>query len=305
MSAHDGGALDAALDALYGAPFGAFVAERKRLAQELKKAGDVAAAKAISGAPKPPVSAWAINRLWRTHRADVDALFDAGSAVRAATGRDLAAFRASNEVLRSRLTALRALAAEALQAEGNAAAEGTLRRVGTTLAALATSGSFAPEPPGRLTADRDPPGFGELSDLADRFPERLVAPPEEERPAARAPGKVRGEPSPADAAKGARARKARDAERAAREAERRRALASARRDHAAATQQRERSEVEVEARQERAARAQEALDAALEALAQAREAVVAARADEAETMRALRKIEGGEGGGSASLDDED
>ena len=49
-----------------------------------------------------------------------------------------------------------------LQAGGNAATDTTLRRVTTTLSAVAASGGFAPDPPGALSADRDPPGFEAL-----------------------------------------------------------------------------------------------------------------------------------------------
>jgi hypothetical protein len=61
---------------------------------------------------------------------------------------------------------LRGLAAEILRADGHAAAEGTLTRTSTTLQALAAAGSFAPDPPGRLLADRDPPGFESMAGAA-------------------------------------------------------------------------------------------------------------------------------------------
>jgi hypothetical protein len=42
---------------------------------------------------------------------------------------------------------------------GKSASEATLRRVTSTLTALAATGSFDPDPPGALKGDRDPPGF--------------------------------------------------------------------------------------------------------------------------------------------------
>jgi len=57
------------------------------------------------------------------------------------------------------LTALRTLAAARLASGGHGAPESTLRRVTTTLSALAATGGFDPDPPGALVADRDPPGF--------------------------------------------------------------------------------------------------------------------------------------------------
>ena len=50
-----------------------------------------------------------------------------------------------------------------LKDAGHGASDATLRRVATTLAAIAAAGSFAPDPPGALTADRDPPGFEALT----------------------------------------------------------------------------------------------------------------------------------------------
>jgi hypothetical protein len=72
--------LDEALDELYGAPLGEFVAERKRLAQKL--GGD--AAKELTKLKKPNVAAWVLNQLARRERRDVDLLLDAGHRLRQA-----------------------------------------------------------------------------------------------------------------------------------------------------------------------------------------------------------------------------
>src|SRR5689334_16188113 len=53
-----------AAEALYRAPHEAWVAERKRLAAELKAAGDKAGAAQLAKLARPPLSAWVVNQLW-------------------------------------------------------------------------------------------------------------------------------------------------------------------------------------------------------------------------------------------------
>src|SRR5262245_392349 len=77
-------AVDDAAAALYGAPYSGFTEERTRLSKALRAAGDKTAAAAVAKLPRPPMSAWAINRLYRDDRGELDALFDAAS--RAAAG---------------------------------------------------------------------------------------------------------------------------------------------------------------------------------------------------------------------------
>jgi hypothetical protein len=188
-----------AVSALYQAPFGDFVAERKRLANERKAAGDKDAAARIAKLARPPISAWAVNQLWWRERARFDALLKAAAQVKLG---DREAARAHREAL----AALREQAARILQDAGNAASEATLRRVATTLSAIAASGGFDPEPPGALSADRDPPGFEALGFAPSAA--GAVSPPQA---------------SPPDAA----AERAAEAERRRAEAERRRAEAEA------------------------------------------------------------------------------
>jgi len=164
-----------AVAALYQAPFGDFVAERKRLANERKAAGDKDAAARIVKLARPPISAWAVNQLWWRERARFDALLKAAAQVKLG---DREAARGHREAL----AALREQAARILQDAGNAASEATLRRVVTTLSAIAASGGFDPEPPGALSADRDPPGFEALGFA----PSAAVSPPKPPRPDAAA-----------------------------------------------------------------------------------------------------------------------
>jgi len=145
---------DSAVAELYQAPLERFVAERKRLAGELEAAGDKAGAARLAKTTRPPVSAWAVNQLWWNERKAFDELFSTAERLRAvdADAEATAAHRDAISALRSRATKI-------LQDAGKAASEATLRRITSTLTALAATGSFEPEPPGALSGDRDPPGF--------------------------------------------------------------------------------------------------------------------------------------------------
>lgn len=148
-------AYDDAVQTLYQAAFGDFVAERKRLAMELKTQGDKDGAAQLGKLQRPPVSAWVVNQLWWRKRESFEALLALAARV-TASDRDAA------KQHREALAGLRDDAARILQEQGNAATETTLRRVTTTLSAIAAAGGFAPDAPGMLSADRDPPGFEAL-----------------------------------------------------------------------------------------------------------------------------------------------
>jgi hypothetical protein len=152
-------AIERTADALHGGSLRDFANDRKRLATELRQAGNRAAATIVASLPRPTLSAWLVNRLWRQARPEFDALFGAAARIRAG---ELAAVPEQ----RAALARLRSLAAEVLRADGHAAADGTLARTSTTLQALAAAGSFDPDPPGRLLADRDPPGFESMAGLS-------------------------------------------------------------------------------------------------------------------------------------------
>lgn len=137
---------------LYGAALSAFTGERKRLADQLKAAGSKASAAAVGKLPKPSMSAWTVNQLWRREREDMDALMAAGSRVREGDGRGL-------DDQRKLLATLRGKAAAVLESDAHAASPATIQRVATTLQALSALGTWEPDAPGRMVADRDPPGF--------------------------------------------------------------------------------------------------------------------------------------------------
>jgi len=143
---------DQAVQALYHAPHEAFVAERKRLAAELKASGDAAGAQRLAKLARPSISAWAVNQLFWHERATFQKMFESAAELRAGK-------LAAREAHRQAMATLSARARKLLAAGGHAASEGTVRRVEATLAGLAAAGGFAPEPEGALTKDRDPPGF--------------------------------------------------------------------------------------------------------------------------------------------------
>lgn len=161
-------ALDDALAELYQAPLTQFIAERKRLTDDLKAKGDAAAAKQLAGRAKPPVSAWVVNQLWWHARDGLDDLMKSAEKLRKGQ-------LAAGGEHRDAIAKLRKRAASILEDAGHAANEATLRRVTTTLSAIAASGSWDPDPPGALAGDRDPPGFEAVGIPAE--PVAPAAPP--------------------------------------------------------------------------------------------------------------------------------
>jgi len=162
---------DEAISALYQAPHGEFVAERKRLSGELAKGGDKSGASVLAKHTRPSVSAWVVNQLWRRDGAALKSLFASGARVR--TG-DLTAAAAHRQATAQLVTRAAALLGEA----GHSASEATLRKVSANLAALAVAGGFAPDPPGALRNDRDPPGFESMAAAAAREPQPAEPAPE-------------------------------------------------------------------------------------------------------------------------------
>ena len=140
--------LDAAIRELYQAPVEHFVAERKRLAKELDKA----AGKALLAKRRPTISAWAVNQLWWHARDAFDRMMK--------TADELRAGKQVDKQHREAVAALRARASAILEDADHPPTESVLRRVTTTLSALAATGTWEPSQPGALTDDLDPPGFG-------------------------------------------------------------------------------------------------------------------------------------------------
>ena len=166
---------DDAVTALYQASVESFVSERKRLAGELKTAGDKTGAAKLAKLGRPTLSAWAVNQLWWHARDAFEALFETAERIR---GGELAAQGPHREALAN----LRGRAARMLTDAGHNANEATLRRVTTTLSALAAAGGFTPDGPGALAEDREPLGFDVALSLAN-VPARPATPTAKAAPA--------------------------------------------------------------------------------------------------------------------------
>ena len=198
------GSYEEAVRQLYQAPLAEFVAQRKRLATELRAQGDTTAASELGALRRPTTSAWTVNQLYCHARDAFDAMLDAAARVRKG---DLGA----TPEYRETIVALRKRAAGILTGAGLRATDALLHRVATTLGALAAGGGFDPDPPGALATDRDPPGFEAIDPQAPL-----------ERPAPKSHAELR----PAAARDGAAAeRRQAKAAAAAERAERKRAAA--------------------------------------------------------------------------------
>src|SRR5262249_46142536 len=138
-------AYEDAVAALYQSAQESFVSERKRLAAELKAAGDKQGAARLAKLPRPTLSAWAVNQLWWQARSLFEELLSSSERLRRGD-------RTASSLQRTALAGLRARAGTILSEGGHAANDATLRRVATTLSALAAIGGFEPDAPGALGA---------------------------------------------------------------------------------------------------------------------------------------------------------
>ena len=145
-------AYEEAVQAVYRAPLASFVAERHGQTAALRAAGDEAAAAKLAKRPRPTISAWTVNQLYWHARDAFDDMLAAAERVRAGDRTAASDHREAIARLRKRAVAI-------LKEARRGATEATLRRVTTTLAAIAATGGFDPDLPGTLAADRDPPGF--------------------------------------------------------------------------------------------------------------------------------------------------
>jgi hypothetical protein len=164
-------ATKAAIDALFQGPLAEFVNERNRLARALK-ARDRDTAERVRTLAKPSLSAWAVNQAYWNARPAFEAMLDAGEAMRALQQRAMRGEAATGMAeasarLHEAMAPVARAAQEALEQDGHSAAPQLMRRVNTTLKALAAHGRAETAPPaGRLSADVDAPGFDLLAALA-------------------------------------------------------------------------------------------------------------------------------------------
>jgi hypothetical protein len=278
-------------DKLFQVPLTEFTSARNALAAKLKKEGDVAAAERVKTTAKPSVSAWVANQLYWKYRKSFERLIAAGEQFRKAQSAQLsgktADLRAPLEARREALAELTRQASDILRDTGHPPSPDTMRRVTTTLEALATYGEQAGAPlAGRLTGDVAPPGFEALAALVPRGIDRVgqrQAPPRV-IPFTHQKSRTKRKSGDAEDARAA------EAERRAREAEVRRELHEAERALMAARKAARRAEVamkEAAARAKAAEKAKAALEVRFEKLSAAAEAArqdarkVASQAEEA------------------------
>jgi len=223
------------IDNLFQLPLTEFTAARNALAAQLTGAGQAGQAAAVKALPKPPLSAWTVNQLYWRHRKAFDQLRVAGDRLRKAQASQLAGkggeLRGLLEAHRATVAELSTRAATLLRDAGQTATPDLMRRITTTLEALAAYGSQSSAPAaGRLTRDVDPPGFDALAALVPRKggrargtePSRVIPfrQPPEPRPAKKrdAAGKKRQLEQQHKAQRAAAAAALRDAERTLRDA---------------------------------------------------------------------------------------
>ena len=139
----------------------AFVAERKRLAKELRDAGRPEDAKAVADFRKPPPTVLAVNRAARDRpRAAEDASRVAARLVEAQLGNDQKAFAKASDELRVALDLLAEVAVAHVAAPGKRPSEAMRRRVHDLLrSAVATDDSRAALRKGILTEESAATGF--------------------------------------------------------------------------------------------------------------------------------------------------
>ena len=149
-----------------------FVAARDELARRLKREGDAEAAATVNALRRPPLSAWAVNRLARGDGPGLDPLLGAGERLRAAhlaalAGEGADELRAAARAEREAAAGLVEAAMGLLREAGHPATDATRDRVAATLHAAAASPEAADlVRHGRLTTDLDPSGFGSPDDAA-------------------------------------------------------------------------------------------------------------------------------------------
>jgi hypothetical protein len=164
--------LEAELDRLYQVLPNAFVAERNKLARVLRASGDREAAERISRLTRPSPVAWVVNQLHFREPACIDALREAGNALRkaqeSAAGNDeyTASKRTHQQSLRSAMDRVAPLAEEG----GIKATVEVKRRIEATLTLLSAAQDGVDPPPGRMSAELSPLGFDALSEVATTAP---------------------------------------------------------------------------------------------------------------------------------------
>lgn len=150
---------------LYALDPGEFTAARNALVKELRAAGRRDEAAGVAKLRRPPVTAWALNRVARDRPDLLEAVLDAGRGLRAATEQalegDASALRPAQAAERRAVDAVTATASSQLETTGKAGGDTARQRMAATLRAAVVDPTVAePLLAGALDADHEAPGFG-------------------------------------------------------------------------------------------------------------------------------------------------
>lgn len=170
--------MDDRFAALFELPLAEFTAARNALAATVKKEGDAARSKEIKALARPSLSAWVVNKLFRSSGDAFNDLLDAGEKLRGAASSSAGAdeLRAAQKRQAECVAVLRATGERWLKESGQAATPSTMDRVARSLQAISSRGSFAPYQAGCLCADVEPPSFDELAAVVGELPTATRAP---------------------------------------------------------------------------------------------------------------------------------
>src|SRR5690349_13398275 len=150
-------------DRLFAVPLEDFVAERKRIAKELRDGGDRDAAAEVAKLPKPTPPAWALNQLAREEPEAIGAWLDAAEELRDASSHPSAALREAMAGHREATRTLIAFVRDRARPGGKPLSEPMLERVRELLQAATVDPAVADAlRAGRVVeADEQPalPGF--------------------------------------------------------------------------------------------------------------------------------------------------
>ena len=152
---------DSEVAALYRRPLSDFTEARDKLAADLARRGEKAAAKEVKRLRKPTVAAWAVNRVAHMHGDQMVRLFELRERMQEAQdATELRRLAAERRALVGRLVNS---AGEILQREGHAASAATLDKITSTLQAGDSAEERELLLKGRLSRELSPSGFGDFS----------------------------------------------------------------------------------------------------------------------------------------------
>ncbi|MDQ3981786.1 MAG: hypothetical protein M3271_03790, partial [Actinomycetota bacterium] len=154
-----------AIERLYGLPLEDFTAARNELARTLSEEGLTENAARVRKLKKPPVSAWAVNRLARDDPASMQRLLELVDELREA--RSAPEIHELSAQRRELVATMARRAAEIMERAGHAASGTALQRVTQTLQAGGEDDEHPLMLRGILSHDLAPAGFGAFGDLGD------------------------------------------------------------------------------------------------------------------------------------------